>query len=92
MKKKKDYLNLLYKILIFDGDHLWFLYVYILIILYPSFEWLNNKIEKYNINSYKIFIIFLIILIENDILYNNVLCINHHGLNGVIGAIPFIFL
>ena len=28
---------------------------------------------------------------ENDFLYNNVLCINHHGFNGVIGAIPFIF-
>ena len=91
-KKKKDYLNLLYNILIFEGGHLWFLYVYILIvILFPSFEGLNNKIEKYNIKSYKIFIIFLIILIENDILYNKVLCINHHGLNGVIGAIPFIF-
>ena len=91
-KTKKDYLNLLYKILTFDGGHLWFLYVYILIvILYPSFEGLNNKIEKYNIYSYKIFIIILIILIENDILYNKVLCINHHGLNGVIGAIPFIF-
>jgi hypothetical protein len=91
-KKKKDYLNLFYNILIFDGGHLWFLYVYILIvILFPSFEGLNNKIEKYNIKSYKIFIIFLIILIENDILYNKVLCINHHGLNGVIGAIPFIF-
>ncbi len=91
-KTKKDYLNLLYNILTFDGGHLWFLYVYILIvILYPSFEGLNNKIEKYNIYSYKIFIIILIILIENDILYNKVLCINHHGLNGVIGAIPFIF-
>ena len=91
-KTKKDYLNLLYKILTFDGGHLWFLYVYILIvILYPSFEGLNNKIEKYNIYSYKIFIIILIILIENDILYNKVLCINHHGLNGVIGAIPFIY-
>ena len=91
-KTKIDYLNLLYKILIFEGGYLWFLYVYILIvILYPSFEGLNNKIEKYNIESYKIFIIILIILIENDILYNKVLCINHHGLNGVIGAIPFIF-
>lgn len=31
------------------------------------------------------------VLIYNDFLYNKVLCINHHGLNGVIGAIPFIF-
>ena len=91
-KTKIDYLNLLYKILIFDVGHLWFLFVYILIVvLYPSFEGLNNKIEKYNIESYKIFIIILIILIENDIFCNKVLCINHHGLNGVIGAIPFIF-
>ena len=31
------------------------------------------------------------IFIENDFLYNRILCINHHGFNGVIGAIPFIF-
>ena len=30
------------------------------------------------------------ILMENDF-FNKVLCINHHGFNGVIGAIPFIF-
>ena len=91
-KTKKDYLNLLYKILTFDGGHLWFLYVYILIvILYPSFEGLNNKIKIYNINSIKIFLCCLIFLIYNDIFNNKVLCINHHGLNGVIGAIPFIY-
>ena len=91
-KSKKDYLKLFNKFLCFDGDHLWFCYVYILIVfLYPSFEGLNNIFEKYKINSYKIFLIFLFIFIENDFLKNKVLDINHHGLNGVLGAIPFIF-
>ena len=91
-KSKKDYLNLFYKSLCFEGWHLWFCYVYILIVfLYPSFEGLNNIFEKYKISSYKIFLIFLFVFIENDFLYNKVLYINHHGFNGVLGAIPFIF-
>ena len=49
-KSKNDYLNLLYKILCFEtieASHLWFCYVYILIILlYPAFEGFNNIIEK----------------------------------------------
>jgi len=91
-KSKKDYLNLFYKSLCFDGLHLWFCYVYILIVLlYPSFEGLNNTFEKNKINSYKIFLIFLLIFIENDFLYNKVLSINRLGFNGVLGAIPFIF-
>ena len=91
-KSKIDYLNLFYKSLCFEGWHLWFCYVYILIILlYPSFEGLNNIFEKYKINSPKILLIFLFIFIENDFLYNNVLMINHHGFNAVLGAIPFIF-
>ena len=41
-KTKLDYLNLFYNILCFEGGHLWFLYIYILIIiLYPSFEGLG---------------------------------------------------
>ena len=91
-KSKKDYLNLFYKSLCFEGWHLWFCYVYILIVfLYPSFEGLNNIFEKYKISSYKIFLIFLFAFIENDFLYNKVLCVDHHGFNGVLGAIPFIF-
>ena len=92
-KSKNDYLNLLYKFLTFDDKgHLWFCYVYILIVfLYPSFEGLNNFIENNNINSFNIFFFLIIIFIENDFLYNKVLYINHHGFNGLIGAIPFIF-
>jgi hypothetical protein len=91
-KTKYDYLNLFYNILKFKGGHLWFCYVYILIvILYPSFEGFNNYFEINKINSYKIFLLFLYITIENDFFDNKVLNINHHGFNGVIGAIPFIF-
>jgi surface polysaccharide O-acyltransferase-like enzyme len=91
-KTKKDYLFLFYNFLILEGGHLWFCYVYILIvILYPSFEGLNNLFEKYKINSYKIYFIFLAIFIENDFLNNKLLCVEHHNFNGVIGAIPFIF-
>ena len=91
-KSKKDYLNLFYSILQFEGGHLWFCFVYILIvILYPSFEGVNNFFEINNINSYKIVILFLFIVIENDFFYNNILHIKLHGFNGVIGVIPFIF-
>ena len=61
-KSKNDYLNLLYKSLCFESFeayHLWFCYVYILIVLlYPSFEVLNNFIEKNNINPFYIFFFF----------------------------------
>ena len=95
-KSKNDYLNLLYKTLCLEETieayHLWFCYVYILIILlFPCFEGLNNLIEKNDINSFNIFFFFLIILMENDFFYNKVLYISFHGFNGVIGAIPFIF-
>jgi len=92
-KTKYDYLNLFYNILIFnESSHLWFCYVYILIvILYPSFEGFNNYFEINKINSYKIFLLFLSIAIENDFFDNKVMGIEHHGFNGVLGAIPFIF-
>lgn len=91
-KSKKDYLNLLYKSLTFEGGHLWFCYVYILIVfLYPSLEGLKNFIENNNINSFNIYIFFIIIFFENDFLYNKALCLNNHGFNALIGAIPFIF-
>ena len=90
-KTKLDYQNLFYQILTFEGGHLWFLYVYILIvILYPSFEGLNNKIKLFDIKSIKNYFC-LLFLIYNDIFNNKILCINYHGLNGVIRAIPFIF-
>jgi len=92
-KSKYDYLNLFYNILKFEGGHLWFCYVYILIvILYPSFEGINNYFEINKISSYKIFLLFLFITVENDFFNNKVISINHHGFNGVLGAIPFIFL
>lgn len=91
-KTKKSYLKLFYRMLTFQGDHLWFCYVYILIvILFPSLDGLNNEFEKNKIGSLKIFLLFLSIFIENDILQNKVLRIKNYGFKGFLGAIPFIF-
>ena len=58
-KSKNDYLNLLYNSLTFGEGHLWFCYVYILIVfLYPSIEVLNNFIENNNINTFNIFFFY----------------------------------
>ena len=91
----KDYKSLIWNnLLIWKPieylSHLWYLYVYILIVLlYP----ILNKIREYidTLNYKKILVFFFIILVLNDLSLNRLLSFSHHAFQGVFSALIFFY-
>ena len=97
-----------YKKLIFDGFikgrivtpvkisyHLWFLYVYFLVILlYPALKGFYCEFFKNNSfkEDLKIVILLFFVLMINDLTLNSLLKVSHSGISGVVGASFFVFL
>ena len=70
--------------------HLWYLYVYVLIVvLYP----LLNKLREYidTLDYKKVLIFFIIVLVLNDLTLNRLLVFSHHAFQGVFSSLIFFF-
>ena len=74
-----------------SSTHLWYLYVYILVIIcYPVLKKISELIKPSNYK--KTLIILLLVLIYNDVTSNTFLSLSHGGITGVIAASFFIYL
>ena len=93
---KIEYLNILingilkWQNVIPGADHLWYLYIYIIIVLlYPILNKIKELIDKYDYK--KVLFIVLILLFINDLSANNLLELSHHSINGVFTASLFLY-
>ncbi len=83
-------------------DHLWYLYVYaVVIIIFPALKGIYDYLEKWffvqdSKNKIKRLIIgvivVLLILLINDITFNNLLVFSHHTLSGASAAAVFVIV
>lgn len=70
-----------------NGGHLWYLYVYLIIILlYPALQGLQEALSNCFNKKYKILFLLFGVMLLNDIALNELFYFSHVGINGFFGA------
>ncbi len=92
----EEYLNLFKNgLLLFENavpgaEHLWYLYIYILIVLlFPFLFKCKEVIDRFNYK--KVILCFYILMLLNDITLNKLFLFSHHMMNAVFPSIIFIY-
>ena len=81
---------LLWQNAVSGAEHLWYLYIYIIIVLLaPLLNKIKNKIVKFNYK--KIILVFMAILILNDLTFNNLFQFSHYRIHAVLPALIFLY-
>ncbi len=93
-----------YKALLVDGllkwqnvisgcGHLWYLYVYCLVItMFPVFKGIRNYISEIKNGDLKLFCLLFVLLAFNDCSFNGFFEFSHHTFGGVLGAGVWVLL